>query len=251
MFTTLKKKIKDETGNDVTAAPLYASAGRRHSSQRSSLTGNGSGSYCSNGAAIELKDSTDNEVMLGQLSELTGKYDSLLSDYEQTMADKDRLEKTNEILEEALKVAQKQKELIYNEQDKIQNIQLEEISKLKSLLHFREQVTGTGSILKSRVLISSLHFKEAVDRLASIKQKDSQLESLQNENSRLRELEANFEDVQVRNVNSSYCALFVNCAWLVVCRVLAIPLNFNQNSFATCFFFGFFLISSEVFISLI
>lgn len=137
MFTTLKKKIKDETGNDVTAAPQHH---RRHSSQRSSLTGNGSGSYCSNGTAIELKDSTDNEVMLGQLSELTGKYDSLLSDYEQMMADKDRLEKTNEILEEALKVAQVQKELIYNEQDKIQNIQLEEISKLKSLLHFREQV---------------------------------------------------------------------------------------------------------------
>lgn len=141
MFTTLKKKIKDETGNDVTAAPLYASTGRRHSSQRSSLTGNGSGSYCSNGTATELKDSPDNDMMNGQLNDLTAKYDSLLTDYEQMMADKDRLEKTNEILEEALKVAQVQKELIYNEQDKIQNIQLEEISKLKNLLHFREQVS--------------------------------------------------------------------------------------------------------------
>lgn len=34
-----------------------------------------------------------------------------------------------------------QKELIYDEQDKIQNIQLQEISKLKSLLHFREEVS--------------------------------------------------------------------------------------------------------------
>lgn len=146
MFTTLKKKIKEETGNDVTATPLYAvPTVRRHSSQRSSLTGNGSGSYCSNGVAgIELKDSSDSEMINArsneQYAELTAKYDTLLSDYEHMMADKDRLEKTNEILEEALKVAQVQKELIYNEQDKIQNIQMEEISKLKSLLHFREQV---------------------------------------------------------------------------------------------------------------
>lgn len=36
-----------------------------------------------------------------------------------------------------------QKELIYDEQDKIQNIQLQEISKLKSLLHFREEVDAS------------------------------------------------------------------------------------------------------------
>lgn len=201
MFTTLKKKIKDETGNDVTAAPLYASSGRRHSSQRSSLTGNGSGSYCSNGTAIELKDSPDNDMMNGQLTELTAKYDSLLTDYEQMMADKDRLEKTNEILEEALKVAQVQKELIYNEQDKIQNIQLEEISKLKSLLHFREQVGVRTRIGWQSCFIEIFYIlQEAVDRMASIKQKDSQLENFQSENSRLRELEATFEDVQVRYV---------------------------------------------------
>lgn len=207
MFTTLKKKIKDETGNDVTATPLYATTGRRHSSQRSSLTGNGSGSYCSNGTAIELKDSSDNDVVNAvQLHELTEKYDSLLNDYEQVMADKDRLEKTNEILDEALKVAQVQKELIYNEQDKIQNIQLEEISKLKNLLHFREQVSKSHHLTFHKIwrkigfvkyFSFFCKFKEALDRLASIKQKDSQLENLKNENIRLRELEANFEDVQV------------------------------------------------------
>lgn len=33
-----------------------------------------------------------------------------------------------------------QKELIYDEQDKIQNLQAQEIAKLKNLLNFREQV---------------------------------------------------------------------------------------------------------------
>lgn len=46
---------------------------------------------------------------------------------------------------------------------------------------------------------NNLHFpsKEAIDRLAKIKQKENQLEQLQEENARLREFEANFEDVQV------------------------------------------------------
>lgn len=39
--------------------------------------------------------------------------------------------------------------------------------------------------------------QEAIDRLSTIKQKDNQLEQLQMENVRLRELEANFENVQV------------------------------------------------------
>lgn len=34
-----------------------------------------------------------------------------------------------------------QKELIYDEQNQIQNFQLQEISKLKGLLNFREQVS--------------------------------------------------------------------------------------------------------------
>lgn len=40
--------------------------------------------------------------------------------------------------------------------------------------------------------------QEAIDRLATIKQKDNQVEQLQEENARLREFEANFEDLQVR-----------------------------------------------------
>lgn len=49
--------------------------------------------------------------------------------------------------------------------------------------------------------------QEAIDRLATIKQKENQLEQLQEENARLREFEANFEDVQVRHrlSHSKFC----------------------------------------------
>lgn len=39
--------------------------------------------------------------------------------------------------------------------------------------------------------------QEAIDRLSTIKQKDNQLEQFQMENARLREIEANFENIQV------------------------------------------------------
>lgn len=148
MFTTLKNKIKEETGNDVCVQSRYLS--QRHSLTNSSIGSNGGLSAASHftisstldelNATIELKN-LEIATLNQRLGEIDGKYQSLLSDYEHAMADKDRLEKSNEILDEALKVAQVQKELIYNEQDKIQNLQMQEISKLKSLLHFREQVS--------------------------------------------------------------------------------------------------------------
>lgn len=39
--------------------------------------------------------------------------------------------------------------------------------------------------------------QEAVDRVSTIKQKENRLEQIQGENTRLRELEANFEEIQV------------------------------------------------------
>ena len=45
-------------------------------------------------------------------------------------------------LEESLRVCQMQREMIVDETDKIQNFQHQEISKLKNLLLFREQVKG-------------------------------------------------------------------------------------------------------------
>lgn len=43
-------------------------------------------------------------------------------------------------LEESLKICEMQKDLIADETDKIQNLQHQEINKLKNLLLFREQV---------------------------------------------------------------------------------------------------------------
>lgn len=40
--------------------------------------------------------------------------------------------------------------------------------------------------------------QEAVDRQIKIKQKENQLEQMQEENIRLRKIEANFENIQVR-----------------------------------------------------
>lgn len=52
-----------------------------------------------------------------------------------------KLEEQVIALEESFKVNQVQKEILYDDQDKIQNIQMQEINKLKSMLVFREQVT--------------------------------------------------------------------------------------------------------------
>lgn len=78
-----------------------------------------------------------------------------------------------------------QKELIYDEQDKIQNIQLQEIAKLKGLLNFREQ--------------------EAVDQLAQIKQHQQQVDALKAETQRLRLLESQHDDIQVRTGGGDVC----------------------------------------------
>lgn len=70
-----------------------------------------------------------------------------------------------------------QKELIYDEQDKIQNLQAQEIAKLKNLLNFREQ--------------------EALDRLTVIKQTQQQLDQMKAENKHLRHMEGQREEIEV------------------------------------------------------
>lgn len=45
-------------------------------------------------------------------------------------------------LEESLRVCQMQREMIVDETDKIQNLQHQELNKLKNLLLFREQVNS-------------------------------------------------------------------------------------------------------------
>lgn len=77
--------------------------------------------------------------LIDKLQESEVKFTKLSTEYDALVEIKDRLEQSNSQIENALKVAQEQKELIHNEQDKIQNLQSQEITKLKNLLHFREQ----------------------------------------------------------------------------------------------------------------
>lgn len=79
--------------------------------------------------------------LIDKLTESEAKFAKLSIDYGELVAIKERFAQTNNQLEDAYKVAQEQKELIHNEQDKIQNLQSQEITKLKNLLHFREQAS--------------------------------------------------------------------------------------------------------------
>lgn len=67
--------------------------------------------------------------------------------------------------------------MICDEQDKIQNLQLQEISNLKNLLLFREQ--------------------ESIDRIAVLKQSQQQSASLKTELMRIKDLEPMLEDAKV------------------------------------------------------
>lgn len=65
------------------------------------------------------------------------------------------LEDEKSTLELSIKAGQVQKEMFYDETDKIQNVQQQEIMKLKSMLLFREQV-GFLLHLMSSCLITIL-----------------------------------------------------------------------------------------------
>lgn len=158
MFTSLKNKIREETGNDVCAAHPAFSSHRRNSLSLNNFNSNSTINSNQNGVVTQQRHTTIispidqlNAVIaqkneeIGQLTEqlhnAEAKFTKLSTEHDELLALKDRLEKSNCLLDDALKVAQTQKELINSEQDKIQNLQAQEISKLKSLLHFREQVS--------------------------------------------------------------------------------------------------------------
>lgn len=56
------------------------------------------------------------------------------------------LEDEKKFLEQSVEAGQVQKEIFYDETDKIQNVQQQEIVKLKSMLLFREQVIRFTSL---------------------------------------------------------------------------------------------------------
>lgn len=176
MFTSLKNKIREETGNDVCASHPAFTSHRRNSLSVNNLNNNNNiiidtsqpGAF--NGTTTTLNNNNNNSnpqqprfsanispidqlngiiaqkndeinQLIEKLTESDATLTKLSTECNDLAGAKDRLEKSNSILEDALKVAQEQKELIHSEQDKIQNLQAQEISKLKSLLHFREQVS--------------------------------------------------------------------------------------------------------------
>lgn len=166
MFASLKNKIKEETGNDICSSKsAFSPMNRRNSlslnnfknnlnetSHQSAFVSNGIAGNHSNVQSPVMISPIDqlntvitqknNEIaqLNKQLDERQQKLTKLSTDYTELSSEKNQLEKSKSILDEALKVAQNQKELIHSEQDKIQNLQSQEITKLKSLLHFREQV---------------------------------------------------------------------------------------------------------------
>lgn len=111
-----------------------------------------------------------------QFMEISAQYHAARDQIRTMEDDKTRLEEANKLLEESLKVAQVQKDLLCEEQDKIQNMQLQEISKLRNMLLFREQ--------------------EAVDRISHQKAAEQQVEALKQELGRLRGIEPMVEDLQ-------------------------------------------------------
>ncbi|XP_062554418.1 golgin subfamily A member 1 [Armigeres subalbatus] len=180
MFASLKNKIKEETGSDVTTLPPRSSqsemsmvSGQRFRRSRGeSVTSMASMDELS---LLEQKDAELSATRI-QLQELAVQYNELRDQKRAYEEDKVRLEDANKLLEESLKVAQVQKDLLCEEQDKIQNLQQQEISKLKSMLLFREQ--------------------EAVDRISYQKAAEQKVESLKQELGRVRGIEPMIEDLQ-------------------------------------------------------
>ncbi|XP_055609734.1 trichohyalin [Uranotaenia lowii] len=172
MFASLKNKIREETGSDVSSLPPIGTGQRLQRSRGESLTSMASMDEL---GLLEQKDAELSATRI-QLQEVSIQANELREHIRQLEEEKQRLEEANKLLEESMKVAQVQKDLLCEEQDKIQNLQQSEISKLKSMLLFREQ--------------------EAVDRISYQKAAEQQAESYKQELNRLRGLEPMVEAMQ-------------------------------------------------------
>lgn len=169
MFSSLKNKIKEEKGTEVKF--------------NNNIRGEASSGRLSSTVSISssLDESYEINTLRSQIKDLQSKLQSVSVQLEESNVEKCRLEKANEILLESLKVSQNQKELYCHEQEQIQNIQTDEIEKLKKLLSFREQ--------------------EALDRLVSLQNNQQQIENLTSELERLKPLENMVEELQVNSWN--------------------------------------------------
>lgn len=179
MFSSLKNKIREEKGTDVKF-------------NNNNIRGGSSGRLSSTVSisSIDEASSTTSEItsMRSQVKDLQSKLQSLNVQLEESNTEKNRLEKANEILLESVKVSQNQKDIYCQEQEQIQNIQTDEIEKLRKLLSFREQ--------------------EALNNLVSLQNNQQQIENLTSELERLKPLETMVEELQV------------NSSWIIFCWVL-------------------------------
>lgn len=86
-----------------------------------------------------------------------------------------------------------------------------------------------------------LIFQEAIDRLTTIKQKDNQLEQFQLENTRLRNYEENFENIQVFTIISILLMFLIILIYHFGFFISNIYLFFCSFCVETYFCFVFFL----------
>lgn len=173
MFTSLKNKIREETGNDICVTLPTLSSHRRNSLILNNFNNNNNNVDSSPNSSIAsqtpsgpnnqqrlssivspidqlndviTKKNVEISDLIEKLNESDAKFNKLSTRNEELLEKNARLDKNNKSLADALKIAQEQKEQIHDEQDKIQNLQAQEISKLKSLLHFREQVSNEWNL---------------------------------------------------------------------------------------------------------
>ncbi|XP_034479682.1 putative uncharacterized protein DDB_G0271606 isoform X2 [Drosophila innubila] len=189
MFATLKNKIKEETGEDVSTSTSQTQ--QRHTNNNNI---NNNNNYRLRSRRVSINSNLADDVgggnvvggiyneseqvcqLRSQCNELSSRVSILNQSIQQLQEEKTRVDKTNEILLESVRVAQTQKDIYCEEQEKIQNLQQIEIDKLKNLLGFREQ--------------------EAVDHMSSIRQYQQQIDNLNQEMDRLRTIEPIAEDLR-------------------------------------------------------
>ncbi|XP_023296937.2 golgin subfamily A member 1 [Lucilia cuprina] len=188
MFASLKNKIKEETGSEVAGPGVvnmpqlqpHQLTAMNHTANNNNNNNNRLKSRFSSTISVNSNDeSLQSESLITlrqQCQELSAKASELQNRISQLQEEKLRVEKTNEILLETVKVAQTQKDIYCEEQEKIQNMQQNEIDKLRSLLSFREQ--------------------EAVDRLNAMRQHQTQVENLTSELERFKHYETEVEDLK-------------------------------------------------------
>jgi golgin subfamily A member 1 len=139
MFQNLKNKIKTETGQDpIDSIPIRVANNRT----RHSLSSHNSLSIDELSKIEEVKENfirrkiAKEKYFLQKEAEIS----SLKNELVQARSTIKTLEDEKKFLEESIEAGQVQREIFVDETDKIQNVQHQEIMKLKSMLLFREQV---------------------------------------------------------------------------------------------------------------